>query len=113
MDYIFNFYLASTVEAWQSVPLIGIHLPFIGAVFRVNNWLLAVAFAVLILRGNHYANHSRARARNNAFSGFRKSVTLFWNTQTLERVHLKWRQTTYRSLTVDLLNHNTNNKVYQ
>jgi hypothetical protein len=44
------------------------------------------------------ANHSSARARNSAFSGFRKSVSLFWNTQTLERVHLKWRQTTNRSL---------------
>ncbi len=27
-----------------------------------------------------------------------KSVSLFWNTQTLERVHLKWRQTSNRSI---------------
>jgi len=62
---------------------------------------LAVALAVLILRGNHSNNHSLAQARNSAFSGFRKSVSLFWNTQTLERVHLKWRQTTNRSLAGD------------
>ena len=102
MDFLFSFNLVSgtlrsAVEAWHSVPLISIHLPFIGAVFSVNNWLQTVALAVLIQRGNHQANHSSARARNSAFSGFRKSVSLFWNTQTQERVHLKWRQTTNRS----------------
>ena len=98
MDFNFSFILASAVERWHSVPLISVHLPIMGAVFSVNNWLLAVALAVLIQRGNHSNNHSRARARNSAFSGFRKSVSLFWNTQTLERVHLKWRQTTNRSV---------------
>jgi hypothetical protein len=43
MDSLFSFHLAGTlrsaVEAWHSVPLISIHLPFIGAVFSVNNWL--------------------------------------------------------------------------
>jgi hypothetical protein len=87
MDFTFNFILASAVEAWYSVPLISLSLPFIGAMFSVNNWLLAVALAVLILRGNHSNNHSAALAGNSAFSGFRKSVSLFWNTQTLERVH--------------------------
>jgi hypothetical protein len=28
------------------------------------------------------------------FSGLRESVGLLWNNQTLEQVHLKWRQTT-------------------
>lgn len=98
MDILFSFILASSVEAWHSVPLMSIHLPFIGALFRVNNWLQTVALAVLIQRGNHLANHSRARRRNTAFSGFRKSVSLFWNTQTQERVHLKWRQTRARSM---------------
>lgn len=99
LSYFFaNGLVRSTVEAWHSVPLISINQPFQGAIFRVNNWLQAVALAVLILRGNHSNNHSLARRRNSAFSGFRKSVSLFWNTQTLERVHLKWRQTTNRSL---------------
>jgi hypothetical protein len=39
MDILFSFILASSVEAWHSVPLMSIHLPFIGALFRVNNWL--------------------------------------------------------------------------
>ena len=98
MDFIFSFYFASATEAWHSVPLISIHLPFIGAIFSLNNWLQAVAIAVLILRGNHSSNHSRALSLNSAFSGFRKSVSLFWNTQTLERVHLKWRREQNRSL---------------
>jgi len=48
MDFNFSFYLASAVERWHSVPLISLHLPFMGAVFSVNNWLLTVALAVLI-----------------------------------------------------------------
>lgn len=82
MDFTLNFMVASAVEAWHSVPLISLNLPFMGAVFSVNNWLLAVALAVLILRGNHSNNHNFALALNSAFSGFRKSVSLFWNTQT-------------------------------
>jgi hypothetical protein len=39
MDFIFSFYISSATEAWHSVPLISIHLPFIGALFRRNNWL--------------------------------------------------------------------------
>ena len=102
--YFVNSYARSAVEAWHSVPLISINLPFLGLLFRVNNWLQAVSLAVLILSGNHSANHSLARARNSAFSGFRKSVSGFWNTQTQERVHLKWRQTTNRSLVRDNTN---------
>jgi hypothetical protein len=69
MDFIFSFYLASSVEAWHSVPLISVHFPLIGAVFSVNNWLSTILFAVLILRGSHAANHSRRSRRNSAFSG--------------------------------------------
>jgi hypothetical protein len=84
-------FLASAREAWQSVPLMSLHLPFFGRVATVNTWLLTVLFAVLILRGGHSLNHSHAQARNSRISGFRKAVIGFWNTQTLERVHLKWR----------------------
>ena len=74
------------------------HLPFLGSVFSVNIWLMTVAVAVLVLRGNHSNNHSHAQARNSALSGLRKSVSGFWNTQTLERVHLKWRREQNRSV---------------
>lgn len=83
---------ASAAEAWQSVPLVSLHLPFMGAVFSLNIWAVTVAIAMLVLVVNHSLNHSRAQAGNSALSGFRKSVSGFWNTQTLERVHLKWRQ---------------------
>jgi hypothetical protein len=69
MDYIYSFFLASSVEAWHSVPLISVHFPLIGAVFSVNNWLSTILFAVLILRGSHTANHSSRSRRNSAFSG--------------------------------------------
>ncbi len=111
MDFIFSFYFASATEAWHSTPLISIHLPFIGAIFSLNNWLQAVAIAVLILRGNHSSNHSRALSLNSGFSGFRKSVSLFWNTQTLERVHLKWRQRMARSYSFSDRQRNNNRTI--
>ena len=63
-----------------------------GAVFSINIWAVTVAIAILVLVVNHSSNHSSAQAGNSALSGFRKSASGFWNTQTLERVHLKWRQ---------------------
>ena len=35
----FVFFIASTIEAWQSVPLMSLHLPFTGSVLSVNIWL--------------------------------------------------------------------------
>ncbi len=97
MDYNFSILYASAAEAWQSVPLISLHQPFMGSVFSVNIWSVTTALAMLVLAVNHSLNHSRAQAGNSAQSGFRKSVSGFWNTQTLERVHLKWRQLGTRS----------------
>lgn len=57
-----------------------------------------MVIAILVLTVNHSLNHSRAQARNSRLSGFRKSVSGFWNTQTLERVHLKWRGLGARSV---------------
>ena len=68
-----------------------------GLVFSLNIWAVTTAIAVLVFAVNHSLNHSRAQAGNSALSGFRKSVSGFWNTQTLERVHLKWRQLGARS----------------
>jgi hypothetical protein len=39
---------ASSYERWHSVPVISINLPFIGGLFRLNNWLIAVALAIAI-----------------------------------------------------------------
>lgn len=74
-----------------------LHQPFMGSVLSFNVWSVTTALAVLIFIGNHSLNHSMAQAGNSALSGFRKSVSGFWNTQTLERVHLKWRQQSARS----------------
>lgn len=101
MDLNFSIMFASAAEAWQSVPLISVHQPFMGSVFSLNIWALCVAIAMQVLAVNHSLNHSRAQAGNSALSGFRKSVSGFWNTQTLERVHLKWRQLSARSISAD------------
>lgn len=97
MNFEYIFSLASAAEAWQSVPLMSLHLPFFGQISTVNNWLLTVLLAVQIQRGNHSLNHSSAQAGNSALTGLRKMVIGFWNTQTLERVHLKWRRESLRS----------------
>jgi hypothetical protein len=99
MDFHLFTVLASAVEAWQSVPLVSVHLPVIGSIFNLNIWAVTVMVTPLILAIHHSLNHSYAQARNSAMSGFRKAVIGFWNTQTLERVHLKWRQLGARSLT--------------
>lgn len=99
MDFNFNGTVASAVEAWQSVPLLSVHLPVIDSILSLNVWAVAVAVTPLILAVNHSSNHSFAQARNSGVAGFRKIVIGFWNTQTLERIHLKWRQLSARSLT--------------
>lgn len=58
--------VASAAEAWQSVPLISLHLPFMGSVFSLNIWAVTVAIAMLVLAVNHSLNHSRAHAGNSA-----------------------------------------------
>lgn len=98
MNFVFTFFVASAAEAWQSVPLMSLHLPFLGAVFSLNIWAVTTALAILILVFNHSLNHAQAHAGTSAISGFRKSVSGFWKTQTLERVHLKWRSLSARSV---------------
>ena len=96
--------MASAAEAWNSVPLMSLHLPIMGAVQNLDFFAVTTAIAILILAVNHNLNHMNAAAGNNAQSEFRKSVSGFWNTQTLERVHLKWRQQSARSDTVNAEN---------
>nr|ALF99703.1 ATPase subunit 6 [Sphaeropleales sp. YC001] len=97
MEFNFMYLFASAAEAWTSVPLVSLHLPIMGSVFSLSTWSVCCAIVLLVVIGNHSSNHSTARAGNSAVSGFRKSVRGFWNTQTLERVHLKWRQYGARS----------------
>lgn len=48
MDLNTFFVCASAAEAWHSVPLMSLHLPFFGSVLSVNNWLLTVRIAVFV-----------------------------------------------------------------
>jgi hypothetical protein len=97
MEFNFSFFFASAAEAWASVPLVSLHIPLMGSVFMLSTWRVCCGIVLLFVIGNHSNNHSGAQAGNSALSGFRKSVSGFWNTQTLERVHLKWRQYSARS----------------
>jgi len=48
MDIVFSFILASSAEAWQSVPLMTLHLPFMGYVLNINIWAICTAIAIML-----------------------------------------------------------------
>ena len=98
MDIHFSIFFASAREAWQSIPMVSLHLPLMGAVFSLSTWSICCGIVLLVLIGNHWSNHAGAQAGNSRISGFRKSVSGFWNTQTLECVHLRWRSLSARSV---------------
>lgn len=85
------YFVASAAEAWQSVPMVSFQVPMMGTVTAFSVWSLSVAAAALIFVGLHSQNHRAAPVRNSGISGFKKAISAFWNTQTLERVHFKWR----------------------
>nr|ANN44643.1 ATP subunit 6 [Hariotina sp. MMOGRB0030F] len=91
-------YFASAAEAWNSVPFMSLHLPVMGAISFLDLFRTTTGIVLLVLVMNHSLNHSKAHAGNSRLFGFRKAVSGFWNTQTLERVHLKWRQLGARSV---------------
>lgn len=99
-----NFEILSSVvfnsagEAWIAVPLISFHWPSLGAFFWANTWAVTSAVAVLAASLSHSQNHEFAQAGNNARASLRKAVASFWSSQILERVHLKWRQYSARSV---------------
>lgn len=90
------FYSAS--EGWSSVPLISFHWPSLGLFFWVNTWAVTSAIAVLAASLSHSNNHSFAQAGSSATSSLRNAVASFWSSQILERVHLKWRTFSSRSV---------------
>jgi ABC-type microcin C transport system permease subunit YejE len=47
--------VASAAEAWQSVPVISLHLPVVEAVFSLDIWAVTAM--------HHCLNHSNARAK--------------------------------------------------
>lgn len=102
-------YYASTAEAWNSVPFMSFHLPIMGAILNLDLFRTTTGIVLLILVMNHSLNHAKAQAGNSGLFGFRKAVSGFWNTQTLERVHQKWRQLDSRSVSVYNRNGEQNN----
>nr|AIK66596.1 ATP synthase F0 subunit 6 [Rotundella rotunda] len=98
MEIMSFFMAASAGEAWQAVPMISMHLPFFGIVLWWNVWAFCVVGAILLSSLSHSENHAYARAGDSAFSSLRKQIFFFWNTQILERVHLKWRTLSSRGV---------------
>jgi len=98
MNSFMYVFAASAGEAWQMVPLVTLHWPAMGLSFWCNTWAVTAALAVLAAVVSHEQNHRAAQAGNSAVAGLRKAIAAFWSTQTLERVHLKWRSLSSRSV---------------
>nr|YP_009054649.1 ATP synthase F0 subunit 6 [Chromochloris zofingiensis]AIK29137.1 ATP synthase F0 subunit 6 [Chromochloris zofingiensis] len=94
MNYRFSFFVASSAEAWQTVPLFEFIWPTGGAALWFNVWAVTVFLAVLAAAGPHAANHDYALAGTTAISSLRTSIRNFWSTQILERVVPQWRART-------------------
>ena len=90
------FYSAS--EGWSSVPLMSFHWPSLGLFFWVNTWAVTSAIAVLAASLSHSNNHSFAQAGSSATASLINAIASFWSSQILERVHLKWRTFSSRSV---------------
>lgn len=94
----FSIFFASAAEAWQAVPLVSIQLPLMGTVTTFSLWCLSIAVAVLIFGGLQTSHHRNAQVTPSGIESLKKAISGFWNSQTLERVHLKWRLQSHRSL---------------
>jgi ATP synthase subunit 6 len=91
-----TFFINSAGEAWLSVPVISFQLPALNLVFWTNPWGISILLAVLFICVSHIQNHDLALAGVSAISSLRLAISSFWATQTLERVHMKWRSVFYR-----------------
>nr|YP_009054627.1 ATP synthase F0 subunit 6 [Chlorotetraedron incus]AIK29115.1 ATP synthase F0 subunit 6 [Chlorotetraedron incus] len=87
----------SSSEAWLAVPLVSFNFPALDLIFGANVWAVTAALAILIAIWSNPQNHAYAQAGNSALAGLRKAVSIFWNGQVLERVHLKWRDVSTRN----------------
>lgn len=84
--------LYSSSEGWQSVPLFSIQLPALGLNGWFSTWGLAVRLVVIFATISHQLHHLKAQAFSSGLHNLLASIMNFWNNQTLERIHLRWRE---------------------
>lgn len=77
--------------------MVSFQFPALGWTFWTNPWAISAAIAVLAICMNHTHNHALAQAGSSAISSLRLSISNFWSSQILERIHMKWRPITKRS----------------
>lgn len=81
----------SSGEGWQSVPLFSIQWPAFGFNGWFNTWGLAVRLVLIFATLSHQLHHLKAQAQGSSFHNLYSSIMNFWNNQTRERIHLRWR----------------------
>lgn len=93
-----DFFVQSSAEGWSSVPLVSFHWPTFGYFLNINPWAICVLFSILAICVSHSLNHSNAQAGTSGISALRLSIAHFWGSQILERVQMKWRTISSRSV---------------
>lgn len=82
----------SSGEGWQSVPLFSIQWPSFGLNGWFNTWGLAVRLVIIFATISHQLHHLKAQAFGSGLHNLLGAIMNFWNNQTLERIHLRWRE---------------------
>nr|AIK66594.1 ATP synthase F0 subunit 6 [Atractomorpha echinata] len=94
--YIFESFYSSG-EGWQYVPLFSLIWPAYGLSGWISTWGLAVRLVLLFGAISHQLHQEKAQARGSALHNLYLAILNFWNNQTLERIHLRWRETPLHS----------------
>jgi ATP synthase subunit 6 len=90
-------FLFSSGEGWSSVPLFSIQWPSFGRNGWFNSWGLAVLLVLLFATISHQLHHKKALAFGSGLHNLLSAIMNFWNNQTLERIHLRWRDLSKQS----------------
>ena len=98
-------YLHSSSEGWIHVPLVSLQFHCFSINLWITCWSISILWALLLAIMNHETNHKMARGSTSGVDTLRKSVSLFWSSQILERIKLRWRD--YRTLYTPVENKNT------
>jgi ATP synthase subunit 6 len=89
--FIFDL-LCSSSEGWQSVPLFSIQWPAFGLNGWFSTWGLAVLLVLIFATMSHQLHHMKAQAFGSSLHNLLGAIMNFWNNQTSERIHLRWRE---------------------
>lgn len=92
MNIVYEIFFSSG-EGWQAVPLFSIQWPTFGLNGWFNTWGLAVLLVLIFATMSHQLHHLKAQAYGSGLHNLLSAIMNFWNNQTRERIHLRWRET--------------------